>query len=593
VNRPHFANLFAVHDVEPRLAAFAADLETSGEFADVRRPAPGWVVASAPLAMSAPDPPALRANALAFAEGRDRLDSFQRIAEIADDAPERLASFPGDFGFIRFRPNGEATFVRSCGGLVPFYFSRVGQRIAIGTRLGDFVRYLPEEPELDGLVNAIWLTGCGLFPDNRTFFKGISILSRGHFARVTSGRIDSGRYWDPRPQRLPRPTPQREKEHAERLRALLIDKLERELDPDDGNLLTLSGGVDSSSLAALAAGTLGRRVWTWSLLPAPKDLYDHEMSFIEPLAKRYGFARRWEVRFPSKTRIDLMQAGPRVVFHVPHPALCSLPHLIAETPIRVLFGGEFADEICGSVLSLPDWAIQTSPWRLLSSLRKLPTGRRNLLGWGKHQLFRGFGRPVLPFPGKLASVVRATIQSEYSEWLNRRRQHAGSDRRPLSNMALHCEIDGFVAMNWETASTFGIRRVFPFFHRDVLELAFECHSAERVGPGTKKLLRSALHADVPQRNLERLDKGGWGTYLRNRADAPRDVSLPETLNNILNDECWPAPASVSTYAEAVSLTQLLVFSLSIEQRRATASSEAFHEQLHADINQHRIKKTGS
>ena len=27
----------------------------------------------------------------------------------------------GDFGFIRFGPDGDATVVRSCGGLVPFY----------------------------------------------------------------------------------------------------------------------------------------------------------------------------------------------------------------------------------------------------------------------------------------------------------------------------------------------------------------------------------------------------------------------------------------------------------------------------------------
>src|SRR5881396_631447 len=95
---PPLANLFAVHDEDSAaLDAVAADLATSGEYAEVWHPAPGWVAATAPLS--------------------------------------------GDFGFVRFRPDGAATVVRSAGGLVPFYLSRAGSRVAIGTRLGDFVRF--------------------------------------------------------------------------------------------------------------------------------------------------------------------------------------------------------------------------------------------------------------------------------------------------------------------------------------------------------------------------------------------------------------------------------------------------------------------
>jgi hypothetical protein len=47
---PPFANLFAVHDADPaRLDAILRDLQRSAEFAEVWRPAPGWVAAVAPL----------------------------------------------------------------------------------------------------------------------------------------------------------------------------------------------------------------------------------------------------------------------------------------------------------------------------------------------------------------------------------------------------------------------------------------------------------------------------------------------------------------------------------------------------------------
>src|SRR5206468_6387264 len=129
-------------------------------------------------------------------------------------------------------------------------------------------------------------------------------------------QIVVGRDWNARPNRLARPTPARVREHVVRLRALLIEKLTRDLDPEDGNLLTLSGGVDSSSLGALAAGVVGRKVWTLSILPAPKDLFDHEMSYIQPLARHFGFERQWSTLIPQETRLTLLHSAPRIVFQV-------------------------------------------------------------------------------------------------------------------------------------------------------------------------------------------------------------------------------------------------------------------------------------
>jgi len=203
------------------------------------------VAAAAPLPDSVPDDAAhnglVQQHGLAFAEGRDLLvddqsdpiDALRRVVELADHRPADLDSLPGDFGFIRFRADGEATVVRSCGGLAPFYLKAAGERCAIGTRLGDFVRYLPDEPRLDPLVNAIWASSGIMFPEGRTFLDGVTLLARGHFACL-DGKVQTGRYWDPRPKHSPYPTREQEREHADRLRGLLIAKLERDLDPEGG-----------------------------------------------------------------------------------------------------------------------------------------------------------------------------------------------------------------------------------------------------------------------------------------------------------------------------------------------------------------------
>src|SRR5207253_1718401 len=416
-----------------------------------------------------------------------------------EGALQRLASLPGDFGFIHFQADGTATVVRSCGGLVPFYLWQDGGRAAVATRLGDLVCYILHQPRLDPLVNAVWASGWGLFPDGRTFLEGVAALERGSFAQTGPHRaVSTQRYWSPRVEAVPLPNAARQQEHAERLRELLLAQLRRNLDPAGGNLLSMSGGVDSSALASLAAGVVGRPLSTFSMLPEPSEPFRHEMSYIRPLLGGLRIERSWMLRLRPETRVELLRAGPRTVFHVPHYALCALPTLLRQAPIRVLFGGEFADEVCGSSYTWPDWVASVGLLALLRGFPQPPSGTHRVLRWGKHRLLAALHRPVLPFPPRLPEYIRPELQEEYRAWRHRRRDAATRDHAPRRYLALRAEEDGFLAMNWEAATTLGVRRFFPFFNRDVIELAFECHPTELVGPGTKKLLRRALRQDVPQ-----------------------------------------------------------------------------------------------
>src|SRR5438034_157187 len=148
---------------------------------------------------------------------------------------------------------------------------------------------------------------------------------------------------------------------------------------------------------------------------------------------------------------------------------------------------------------------------------------------------------------------------------HRRRDAATRDHAPRRYLALRAEEDGFVAMNWEAATNLGVRRFFPFFNRDVIELAFECHPTELVGPGTKKLLRRALRQDVPQHNLERPDKGGWGSYVR-AARLAWSEPLPEMLTTVVRREWYPRPPALVGGFEALGLTQLSLFAESLRAR---------------------------
>lgn len=569
---PPQCNLFAVRDGEPAfLDALERRLPRDG-FSQVWRPAPGWLVAMSPLPGGLPDGPETLAAGLAFAEGRDEVTGplaelapapLARAAHLADQSPAALAQLTGNFGFLRFRPDGGVTAVRSCSGQVPFYWWNKGPRLVLATRLHFFPQLLSETFELDAFVNAVWTEGHCLFPDGRTFLAGVRCVERGGYASFGPDATApvTGTYWPPVPaDPLPAPSP----EHPARLRQLLVHALQRDLHPDGGNLLTLSGGLDSCCLAVLASRVAGRRIATWSSLPASEIHYANEKSFIAPLAELCGFERSWEVRVNLTTRAHLFGQAPPIVFQVLHPALCALRRVQAEWPVRVLFGGEFADEVCGSFYTVPDWVRETSPAQLLRSVLRGDSPGRDVGRWLKHRSLNFLRRPMVPLPRELPSLIHPRLRNEYVEWRDRELHRAAADYGAWRYFRLRLRHEEFPVMNWEACSALGVRRAIPFMEREILELTLQCHPSELIRPAHKKLLKAALHEDIPRHILHQPHKRNWGLKAEAAMmDFPWGAPLPTALAPMVRPEWFPHPPAKVSYAENSSLTQLTTISQSL------------------------------
>ncbi len=510
---PPLANLFAVADSDPGvLDRLEERLVADGGFERVWRPAPGWVAASAPLPDSDPEPDAVSAAGFAFTEGRDRLEQgddpgwLERLADLCDRSPERLGELPGDFGFVRFRPDGTALAVRSAGGRVPLYLHALQSGgVAIGTLLDYFPRLLPGPFRADPFVNASWARALTTkFIGGRTFVQGVSVLPRGSHTQLAPGlppRTDV--HWDPRPDE----PPEASLEHARELRRLLLEYLERELDPDGRNLLFFSGGVDSSALAALIGGTLGQRMSSWSLLPSSDPGLSTELSYIDPLVERYDIEPSDRRQLTDEARREWIAHAPGLPFQILHPALCDLPNVCAGQEVRVVVSGMFADEVCGERKRLHDWAVHTSLRDLVTGV-PLPSGRRDYLRWARRRAERAVGRARINIM-ELDEWAPPEVQDEYRDWVAAELRAIARDPRPMPELAARADADAWVAAYWEASSPLGARPLLPFFTREVLELAFRCHPRDLLGPGKKRLLRDALRDDVPERNLFREDRGSW------------------------------------------------------------------------------------
>lgn len=536
---PPLANLIAFRTPDPRAAdAFARRLTDEG-VPNVARPHPTWVVATDPF----PGAPAVAG----FAEGAGRVgEPTADITRVAIEA------------------DGSATIVRSAGGLVPVYLDEHGAELLVTTWMRDMIRFRRREPELDPLVNAIWTTRSGAFPDRRTPIAGVSLLPRGHRMRVDpAGGTRLERWWDARPATLTRGP-----ENAHELRAALVETLTRELDPDAESLLTLSGGVDSSAIGALA-GTLGRRIVTASLLPVDPATRARDLGYIEDLAAQVPNVR---LGLRETLTMDLRLAlldQPTIPWPLPHPVAGFLPRALRATPARVVVGGEFADHTVGSTMILEDWAAHTPARRLVTG--PLPRGRRaDARAWIGHRVRERRGRPRIPFPPGLPDLIRDDVRAEYAEWYDRRRRAALEDERPHRFLAMLLEREGFLSMHWEVTSALGVRRCFPFATRRVLELALRTDPADVVGPGTKRLLRAALAGDVPHRHLHRPDKGQPGAG-EDRAPRAFPGPLPAALTSIVRAAALdekPMPVGAVR-----SLSQLVSCASASDDARATRARE--------------------
>ena len=153
----------------------------------------------------------------------------------------------------------------------------------------------------------------------RSLFRGVERLAPGGLVRVSARGIEHDRHW-----RLDAATAGsrvcRPEEAAEELRALITEAVRCRLPAAGPVAAHLSGGLDSASVAILAARMLrgqGRPLLGYSLLPTPQGDFapDGERQFIEAVRRQEPDIVWTPIRYPDATafvlpRLDSDQVMP-------------------------------------------------------------------------------------------------------------------------------------------------------------------------------------------------------------------------------------------------------------------------------------------
>jgi len=297
-----------------------------------------------------------------------------------DLGPACLQQFNGQFAIaIWDTRKAELFLARDRLGVRPLFYTLVPQGLVFGSEIKSLLLDPRVEAQLDPYAIAQAFTfWAPLAP--RTAFQSILELPPGHYMQARAGTITLSRYWSlafpeaGAEQQIP------EEEATEQLRDLLADATRLRLRADVPVGSYLSGGLDSTFVAALIRQHTPETLCTFSIA------FD-ERAFDERAYQEVATAfLSTDHRRTECTNADIGQIFPEVVWHTEAPLLRTSPapmyllsRLVHDNNIKVVLTGEGADEFLGGYNIYKEdkirrfWARQPgSTWRPLLLQRLYP-----------------------------------------------------------------------------------------------------------------------------------------------------------------------------------------------------------------------------
>ena len=260
-----------------------------------------------------------------------------------------LAALNGDWAFAIWNSRSRTLLLsRDRMGVRPLYYTIVGRTLLFASEIKALFADRRVAREIDPeAVDDLFTVWSPIAP--RTMFRGVRELPPGHSLTWQDGRVSVRRDWHPEFTRTDRDQlPDRDAE--ERLRAHLIHATRIRLRADVPVGAYISGGLDSSIVAALAArersGASPLPTFSLGFDAAEFDERAYQRQVVEALGTDHH-----ELRC---TPADIVRVFPQVVWHAETPLLRTAPaplyllaRFVRECGHKVVLTGEGADEVFG------------------------------------------------------------------------------------------------------------------------------------------------------------------------------------------------------------------------------------------------------
>src|SRR4051794_3531311 len=328
---------------------------------------------------------------------RTSCDTEAILHPYAEYGTEAISRLRGDFAFALWdKAAQELLLVRDRLGVKPLYFVHAADgTIAFASEIKALLAGHVVQPTLDAGALATYLANAATYGE-QTLFAGVRRLPPAHYLRWHDGVVEIQRYWDV--EQTPPDSPGSDEDYVEEWRALFRESVRLRLIADVPGGVFLSGGIDSSSIAAVVSDLCDGDVNTFSIGFGEKEA--NELAYARLVAEHLRTDHR-EITINGE---DVFAALPHLTWHadepIGHPAGVPLYFVsrLAATEVKVALAGEGGDETLAGYtrypLTMRNLALGRSYERLTTThlrrliargARRLPLTPRNA-----HRLSRTF-----------------------------------------------------------------------------------------------------------------------------------------------------------------------------------------------------------
>jgi asparagine synthase (glutamine-hydrolysing) len=486
-----------------------------------------------------------------------RCDTESILHAYEEHGPDCVKLFRGMFGFAIWDAPRKTLFcARDRLGIKPLYYYWDGRLFAFASEIKALLEHPAISPGFEESLLGEYL-GFGYTSGERTMFRNIRQLMPGHHLRLdlreSRPEIDVRQYWD-----VPEPGENRqgsagasEEDWTRETRRRLEETVRMRLMSDVPLGMFLSGGVDSSAIAALIKRNASGAVKTFSV--GYNEERFSELSYAAEVARTLGTDHH-EITIGMDGFFDAL---PGLIWHedkpITWPSSVSLYFVskLASEQVKVVLTGEGSDELFGGY--------ERYRWNLLN--RKyariydvLPASFRAWVRGGiastnllRASARRKIGHTFVGRDSRLESLFLDNFYCAFSESELNRLLHgdAGSPygqylaywnsrpQAPLLPRMLYADQKTYLAellMKQDRMSmACSIESRVPFLDHQFLEFAMSIPDNLKIRGATQKyILKKAVEGLLPSEIIHR-KKMGFPTPLRQWLMEPRAEGLIDAL----------------------------------------------------------------
>ncbi len=435
-----------------------------------------------------------------------------------------LQHFDGMFAFAIWDEQEKILFAaRDRFGEKPFYYFFDGVQFLFASEMKAlWAAGVAKEINHTMLLNYI---GAGWVKNpvdlSQTFYKNINCLPQSHFIKLSlrEGKNEITPYWDVDKETI---VAINEAEAIEQFQHLFHTSVQRRLRSDVAVGTSLSGGLDSSAVAAaIKIQKSGALVFTASFPGFEKD----ETAYAKLVASHFHLQHFTT----APTADEFVNDLHKIIHHQEEPFQSAsiytqykVYELAKQYGIKVILDGQGADEILGGYHKYIHWFLQEQyksrkPEAMSRELRSFAENKITV-DWGwKNKLAARFPEiAAVQLESKVYKEIKfgAGINLEYvKEHINKQTLYKPIVRK-LNDLlyfnTMQFGLEELLRYADRNSMVHGVEVRLPFLNHELVQFIFSLPSSFKMQNGfTKSVLRKSIDSLLPKEIVWRTDKIGY------------------------------------------------------------------------------------